>query len=184
MRIKYRRVERKKEQIFKANTQIKAPEVFLINEQEEVIGKISTSEALKLAKEADLDLVELNPKANPPVAKIVNLGQLKYEKEKQAHRQKMQQKKTEIKNLRLSLRISEHDINMRINQAEKFLFKDNKIKIELILRGRERQHSRKAVEIIDNFVDTLKNKEGLNIEIEQALTNQGGRFTIILINKK
>ncbi|MFA5155733.1 MAG: translation initiation factor IF-3 [Patescibacteria group bacterium] len=184
MRIKFHRVERKEEPIFRANAQIRVPEVFLIDENNEAIGKIETAEAIRMADEAGLDLVEVNPKAQPPVVKIVNLGQLKYEREKQAHRQKMQQKKTETKNIRLSFRISDHDLGLRVAQAEKFLAKDNKIKVELILRGRERQHPQKAVEIIENFTTRLKNSPDLHIETEQPLTNQGGRFTIILINKK
>ncbi len=184
MRIKFHRVERKEEPTFLANHQIKSPEVFLIDENDEAIGKVSLSEALERAQDADLDLVEVNPKANPPVAKIVNLGQLKYEREKLAHKQKMQQKKIDTKNIRLSFRISEHDLGLRLSQAEKFLSKDNKIKVELVLKGRERQYPRKAVEIINGFVAKLQTKEGIKAEIEQPLTNQGGRFTIIVINKK
>lgn len=184
MRIKFHRTERKEEPTFRSNSQIRVPEVFLIDENNEAIGKILTSEAIRMAQEADLDLVEVNPKANPPVVKIVNLGQLKYEKEKQAHKQKMQQKKIETKNIRLSFRISEHDLSMRAMQAEKFLIKEDKVKIELILRGRERQYPQKAAEIVNNFVAKLKANSEFNIEIEQPLTNQGGRFTIVLINKK
>lgn len=184
MRIKFHRVERKEVPIFRANAQIRVPEVFLIDENNDPIGKMPTEEAVQRAKDASLDLVEVNPKANPPVVKIVNLGQLKYEREKQAHRQKMQQKKTETKNIRLSFRISEHDLEMRASQAEKFLAKENKIKVELILRGRERQYQQKAAEIVRNFAAKLKANPDLNIEEEQTLTNQGGRFTIILINKK
>ena len=184
MRIKFHRVERKEIPIFKANSQIRVPEVFVIDENNEAIGKMLTEEAIKMAQEASLDLVEVNPKANPPVVKIVNMGQLKYEREKQAHRQKMLQKKTETKNIRLSFRISDHDLSMRVAQAEKFLVKENKIKVELILRGREKQHPQKAVEIINNFTNRLKTNPDFTIETEQSLTNQGGRFTIILINKK
>jgi len=185
MRIKFHRVESKKEEpSFLANHQIRVPEVFVIDENNEALGVMSIGEALEKAQEADLDLVEVNPKANPPVVKIINLGQLKYEKEKQAHRQKVQQKKVEIKNIRLSFRISEHDLGLRIIQAEKFLSKDDKVKIELILRGRERQYPQKAVEIIKGFVAKLQANPELSLETEQPLTNQGGRFTIILINKK
>jgi len=184
MRIKFHRVERKEEVVFRANHQIKAEEVFLINENDEAVGKMSLSKALGLAQEADLDLVEVNPKANPPVVKIVNLGQLKYEREKMAHKQKMNQKKVDTKNIRLSFRISSHDLEMRLSQAKKFLSKDNKIKVELVLRGRERQYPQKAAEIMNNFVNKLKANPDLNVEIEQPLTNQGGRFTIILLNKK
>jgi translation initiation factor IF-3 len=164
--------------------QIKHPEVFLIDENGEAAGEMKIEQALALAEELNLDLVEVNPKANPPVVKIVNLGQMKYEQEKLAHKQKMQQKKIEIKNIRLSFRISEHDLGLRLNQAEKFLAKDNKTKVELILRGRERQYPKKAVEIVNRFVSELQTKEGLKVEVEQPLTNQGGRFTIILVNKK
>jgi translation initiation factor IF-3 len=109
---------------------------------------------------------------------------MKYEHEKKLHRQRMAQKKIDTKVVRLSFRISEHDFNFRLAQAEKFLSKDNKLKVELILRGRERQYPNKAREIIEKFVDQLRQKEDLSIEIEQALTNQGGRFTIVVINKK
>ncbi len=184
MRIKFHRVERKEEPTFRFNHQIRVPEVFVIDENNDALGVMSIGDALEKAQEADLDLVEVNPKANPPVVKIVNLGQLKYEREKQAHKQKMQQKKIETKNIRLTFRISEHDQEMRLLQAEKFLAKDNKIKVELILRGRERQYPAKAGEIIRGFAAKLQANPNLNIEIEQPLTNQGGRFTIILINKK
>jgi len=184
MRIKFHRVERKEEPTFRSNLQIKVPEVFLIDETDEAIGKISIEEALKLAQDAELDLVEVNPKANPPVVKIVNLNQLKYEKEKMAHKQKMQQKKVETKNIRLSFRISAHDLDMRRDQAEKILAKENKIKVELILKGRERQYPRKAAEIMNGFTAKLQANPELKVEAEQPLTNQGGRFIMILINKK
>lgn len=185
MRIKFHRVERKKEEpIMKVNQHITAEELFLIDENGEAVGKVSLEEALRLANEADLDLLEVNPKANPPVAKIGNFGQIKYEKEKLAHKQKMQQKKVEIKNIRLSFRISEHDLNLRFNQAQKFLSKEYKIKVELILKGRERQYPKKAAEIMNNFAKKLTENEEITIDVEQPLTNQGGRFTMILVNKK
>ena len=184
MRIKFHRVEQKEKKFFKSNAQIRSEQVFLIDENGDNFGVIDTKEAIARAKDLDLDLVEVNPKAEPPVAKIVDLGQLKYEHEKKLHRQKVMQKKIDTKVTRLSFRISEHDFNFRLAQAEKFLEKDNKLKVELILRGRERQYPQKAREIIDSFVTKLRQKETLSIEVEQALTNQGGRFTIVLINKK
>lgn len=184
MRIKFHRIEKKEKQFFKANQHLRSEEVFLIDENGENVGIVNTQEAIARAKELDLDLVEVNPKANPPVAKIVDLGQMKYEHEKKLHRQRMAQKKIDTKVIRLSFRISEHDFNFRLSQAEKFLAKENKLKVELILRGRERQYPQKAKEIMDRFVESIRKNEGFSIEIEQALTNQGGRFTIVLINKK
>lgn len=184
MRIKFHRTEAKEQIFFKSNAQIKAPQVFLIDETGESIGVMDTSEAIAMAKDLDLDLVEVNPKGNPPVAKIVDLGQLKYEREKKAHKQKMQQKKVEIKAVRLSFRISEHDTELRLNQSIKFLSKGDKLKVELLLKGREKQYPQKAAEIMNEFINKLKAVPDFNIELEQPLTKQGGRFTMIVINKK
>lgn len=184
MRIKFHRTEAKEQIFFKSNAQIKAPQVFLIDETGESIGVMDTSEAIAMAKDLELDLVEVNPKGNPPVAKIVDLGQLKYEREKKAHKQKMQQKKVEIKAVRLSFRISEHDTELRLNQSIKFLSKGDKLKVELLLKGREKQYPQKAAEIMNEFINKLKAVPDFNIELEQPLTKQGGRFTMIVINKK
>lgn len=168
---------------FRVNYQIRIPEVFLIDEEGKKIGIIATQEALAMTREKELDLVEVNPKAKPSIAKIMDYGQFKYERDKQAQKQKVKQKKAEVKGIRLSVRISKHDFGFRIEQARKFLSKGNKLKIELILKGRERQHLGKAVETINNFISTLEEDNELNIVREQDLTNQGGRFSIILVNK-
>jgi translation initiation factor IF-3 len=169
---------------FTANEKIRVPEVFLINDEGVGVGRISTVEALRMAREADLDLALVNPKADPPVAKFVNLGQLKYEHEKKVHRQKVAQKKVDIKEIRLSVRIGEHDFNFRLAQAEKFLRDGDKIKLEVVIKGRERQHPEIAEEVIFRFVNKLKAIEGINAVVEQSLTKMGGRFNIVLTNKK
>jgi translation initiation factor IF-3 len=156
----------------------------LIDENGENVAAVDTAEALVRAQELDLDLVEVNPKVEPPVAKIMDLGQFRYEMEKKAHKQKIQQKKVETKNIRLSVRISDHDFNFRLNQAEKFLIRENKLKLELNLKGREKQFPEKAAETINGFVAKLKENPNLKLETEQPLTKQGGRFTILLTNKK
>jgi translation initiation factor IF-3 len=184
MRIKFPRTEKKEKSFFRANQKIQSDMVFLIDENGDNVGEVKTSEALARAQDFDLDLVEVNPKANPPVAKIVDLGHLKYEHEKKIKKQRAMQKKVEIKNIRLSFRISDHDFNLRLNQAEKFLNKENKVKVDLNLKGREKQHPQKAREIMEKFITKLQEKDNLSIEIEQPLTRQGGRFTMILINKK
>ncbi|MEA3398578.1 MAG: translation initiation factor IF-3 [Patescibacteria group bacterium] len=182
MRRTWRKAKPKPQKRFRVNQQITSPEVFLIGENGEKIGKISTREALIKAETAELDLVEVNP-GKLPVAKIMDYGQFKYDKEKKAHKQKVAQKKVETKGVRLSVRISKHDFTFRIEQATKFLQKKHKLKIELILKGRERQHPEKAAETIKKFIAELNNNDTLNIVPEQDLTKQGGRFTIILVNK-
>jgi len=172
------------EKRFRVNQQIRIPEVFLIDENGVNLGVMPTTKAIALAEEAGLDLVEVNPKVRPSVAKIMDYGQFKYKKEKEAQRQKTKQKKIEIKGVRLSVRISQHDFDFRINQAKEFLSKGNKLKVEAVLKGRERQHPEKAEEIIKKFIETIKQDQALNIGIEQDLTKQGERFNIILTNKQ
>lgn len=183
MRRIWKRAKPKLEKRFKINDLIKVPEVSVINENGENIGIISTFKAREMALELGMDLVEVNPVAEPPVCKIMNYGQFKYEQEKKAHKQKIQQKKIDTKGVRLSVRISEHDFNVRIEQATKFLLKGDKLKIELLLKGREKAHPEKAREIINVFVQKLQENKEMNLISEQDLTMQGGKFIMILVNK-
>ncbi len=185
MRRTYRRPKPKLDKtIFKINRQITAPEVNLINEDGKMLGITPTSEALKMAEEQEFDLIEVSPKAQPPVAKIGDYGRIKYQKEKMAHKQKVQQKKVEIKAIRLSLRISPHDTEMRIKQAIKFLTKGHKLKVEIVLKGREKQLYSKAREVMTDFTQELKKQENINLVEEQSLTKQPNGFNIIVVNKK
>jgi len=183
MRRTWRKAKPKLEKKFFVNRQIRARDVFLIDENGENVGSMDTRDALLKAEEIGLDLVEVNPAAKPPVAKIMDYGQFKYEKEKRAHKQKVQQKKVDTKGIRLSVRISAHDFGFRIGQAEKFLQKGHKLKIELILKGREKAHPEKAVQTINGFVAKLEENKDLSLTREQDLTKQGGRFIMILVNK-
>lgn len=175
--------KREPEKRFRVNEQIRLPEIFLIDENGTAVGRVATAKALDMAREAGLDLVEVNPLAQPPVVKIIDYGQFKYEREKLAHKQKQQQKKVETKSIRLTVRISSNDFNFKLEQARGFLEKGHKVKVELVLRGRERQHPDKAVENINKFTEELAKTEGLSIGKEQDLTRKGGGFSIILFNK-
>ena len=184
-KFKFKRADKSiKVKEFKANNKITAEKVFLIDENGDNVGIVLTAKALEMAEEAGLDLVEVNPKADIPVVKFLDLGQFKYEQDKKAHKQKALQKKVETKNIRISFRISKHDLGFRLEQAFKFLSKNNKVKIDMILKGREKQHIEKAREIILDFVNSLREREGLKVEDEQPLTKQPGGFTITLVNKK
>jgi translation initiation factor IF-3 len=184
MRRTWKKAKPKQEKRFRANQQIRVPEVFVVDEEGEKIGKMPTAKAKALAEEVDMDLVEVNPKADPPIVKIMDYSQFKYEQEKKAHKQKQQQKKVETKGIRLSVRISQHDLDMRLEQARKFLKKGDRLKMELILKGREKQHPAKAAEMMNDFVSRLDEDEDLNIMREQDLTKQGGKYIMMLLNKK
>jgi translation initiation factor IF-3 len=182
MRKTWRKAKPKIEKRFRMNAQIRVPEVMLINEEGVNLGAIETRKALILAEEAGLDLVEVNPVAVPPIAKILDYGQFKYEQEKKL-KSNAKQKKIEQKAVRLSVRISTHDFEFRVNQAKKFLEKGHTLKAELQLKGRERQHPQIAEEVMKKFFQSASTMEGFKVEMEQALTKKGERFSMVLIAK-
>ena len=124
----------------------------MIDETGQQIGIIETDRALQMAKEKELDLVEVNPKASPSICKILDYGSYLYQQEKAKKKQKAKQKKIEVKGIRLSLKIGQHDLEMRKSQALSFFEKGDKVKIEMILRGRERAFLNRARTIMEDFV--------------------------------
>lgn len=158
------------------NEQIRAPEVRVIDENGQNLGVMATSAAVQIARERGFDLVEVFPKAEPPIAKILDHGKFLYQKDKEARKQKAKARKIEIKGVRLSLRISQHDRDFRLNQAKEFLESGDKVKIEIILKGRERQYANTAREIANQFITALNNL--VPIKIEQPLSFQGGRLSV------
>jgi len=177
-RPKWKKQQRKRHQ---TNQYIRVPQVRLIDETGQNIGVVDTTKALTMAREKGLDLVEVSPLAKPPVAKIVDYSKLKYQEEKERRKEKAKQKKVEIKGIRLSLRISEHDKEVRIKQAEKFLNQDDKVKLEMILRGRERQHKDLARKIINKFIETVG--KTIPVSIEQPINIQGGKLSALIAKK-
>jgi len=142
---------------------------------------MTLKEAIALAKEKEMDLVEINPKANPPVTKIVEFGSFKYQKEKEAKKQKARSHVSEMKGIRLSIRISDHDMGIRQKQAEKFLNRGDKVRVEIILRGRERGKSEFAYETVKKFVAMLE--QDFSLRYDQEPQRQGGKITAIVAKK-
>jgi translation initiation factor IF-3 len=171
----FKRPEIEEKKYTRINEKIWAPEIFVIDENGISLGKMKVPEALTRARAVDLDLVEVNPKALPPVCKIMDFGKYKYEQEKMAHKQKVASKKTELKCIRLTFKIKGGDLEIRINQAKKFLEDRNQVKVEMILRGREKAHAQLATETINDFV-----KQMGEVKTIQALQRQGGKFSIIV----
>lgn len=164
--------------VYRANEAILAPEVRVIDENDQPAGVMTTVAAIALARTKELDLVEVSPKAEPPVCRILDYGQFKYQKEKEARKQKAQSKEVEVKGVRLSLRIGEHDIETRHQQAKSFLEDGDKVKVEIILRGREKGHQDVAREVIKKFMEVLKTD--FPIRVEQEITYLQGRLTAIV----
>ena len=164
--------------IYAVNENIRFPEMRVITDGGEHLGILKLPEALQKAREMEQDLVIIQPKAEPPVAKIVDFGKYKYEKEKESRKQKAKAKNVEVKGIRLSVRIGAHDIEVRRDQAKKFLDNGDRVRIEIILRGREKRHGDLAEQIIHQFIAALNQQ--LPVKVEQPITRQGGLLTSIV----
>lgn len=145
------------------NERIRAREVRLIDQNGENHGILDTSKALKMAYDSDLDLVLINPTSEPPVAKILDYGKYKYEQEKKAKEAKKKQHTVEVKEVKIRYKIDTHDYQVRIKSIQKFIAQGNKVKIVIMMRGREMQHSNLAFDLANRFIEDLKN-EPLTIE--------------------
>lgn len=159
IRRKFRFKPRRQEtqiQHLRTNEQIRIPRIFLIDENEAKIGEIATPEALAMAKERSLDLVEVSPKANPPVCRIMDYGKYLYQQSKQQKVAKAKQKRVETKGIRIGIRTDDHDLSFKKSQAEKFLRQGNKVKAEIILRGREKAHQDLARETLKGFLSKIE----------------------------
>jgi translation initiation factor IF-3 len=161
------------------NKQIKAEKVRVIDEEGKNLGIFSLEEALKIAKEKNFDLVQVSDKADPPVCKLIDYGKYLYWLQK---KKKVQQKESKVKIIRLSFNISPHDLDTKANQVEKFLKEGNKVKIEMLLRGREKGLENFAKEKILKFLEILKEK--VKIKTEGELKKEPKGFTIIVIKEK
>lgn len=137
------------------NEQIRDKEIRLIGEHGEQLGIMSSKDAMKLARDAELDLVKIAPTAKPPVCKIIDYSKYRYEQAKKAKEAKKKQKVSELKEIRISPNIDDNDLNTKVNQARKFLDKGDKIKVSLRFRGREMAHIANGKENLDEFMNKL-----------------------------
>ena len=138
------------------NEQVRDREVRVISESGEQLGIMSARDAMKLAREAELDLVKIAPNAKPPVCKIIDYGKYRYELARKEKESKKKQKTIDVKEVRLSPNIDKNDLNTKVNQARKFLSKGDKVKVTLRFRGRELAHVNTSTVILDEFAKMLE----------------------------
>jgi translation initiation factor IF-3 len=146
----------------------------LIDEEGQQQGLVSRDQALYLAIEKEFDLVLINERANPPIAKLMDYGKYLYNQGKQVAKQRAKTKDIEIKEIRLSIKISEHDLDVKINQAKRFLDAGDKVKISVQLKGREMMFREKVPKLIDRI------KTETNGILEKPIDKMGSRFFAIL----
>ena len=141
----------KKDKGPRSNNRIFSPEVQVISSNGENLGILNTNEAISIAKEEGLDLIEISPNANPPVCKIMDMGKYKYDQQKKANKAKKKQKKIELKEIKLRPVTEVHDYTFKIKNAQKFLSKGDKVKFTIKFKGRELQHSNLGDELMQKI---------------------------------
>jgi len=160
------------------NYQIRAREVRLIDEAGKQLGLVDLQRALQEAKGRNLDLIQVTEKTEPPVCKIMDYGKYLYQQQKKEKSATKKQKSGELKGLRISFNMAQHDLEVRARQAEKFLKTGNKIRIEMRLRGREKALGNVAREKINQFLKMLGDL--MNYKAERELKREPRGFTIII----
>ncbi|MCH5272695.1 MAG: translation initiation factor IF-3 [Lachnospiraceae bacterium] len=161
------------------NEQIRDKEIRLVSEDGEQLGIMSAKDALKMAKEAGLDLVKIAPTAKPPVCKIVDYGKYRYEMARREKEAKKKQKVTEVKEIHLSPNIDVNDLTTKANQARKFVEKGNKVKVALRFRGREMAHMSTGKEVLDTFFEKLS-----DVAVIEKPAKVEGRSMIMVLSEK
>jgi len=135
----------------RANYRINSPEVQVINSSGENLGILKINEAIHLAKEEGLDLIEISANAKPPVCKIIDMGKYKYDTQKKANKAKKKQKKVDLKEIKLRPVTEVHDYSFKIKNAQKFLTKGDKVKFTIRFKGRELQHTYLGNELMEKI---------------------------------
>lgn len=161
------------------NDQIRDKEVRVVGADGEALGIMSSKEALRLAEEAELDLVKIAPQAKPPVCKIIDYGKYRYELARKEKEAKKKQKTVEVKEVRLSPNIDVNDLNTKISAARKFLSKGDKVKVTLRFRGREISHMSKSRHILVDFAEKLA-----DIAVIEKPSKVEGRSLVMYLTEK
>ena len=162
------------------NEQIRDREIRLIGEDGEQLGIMSARDAMKLAREANLDLVKIAPTAKPPVCKIIDYGKYRYEQARKEKEARKKQKTIEVKEVRLSPNIDTNDLNTKVNQARKFVSSGNKVKVAVRFRGRELAHTAVGKTILEDFAQKLSDIA----EIDKPAKLEGKSMVMFLVEKR
>ena len=160
----------------KANHRINSQEVQVIASSGENLGIMNNNKAISIAKEEGLDLIEIAPKANPPVCKIIDIGKYKYEAQKKASKAKKKQKKSELKEIKLRPVTETHDYNFKIKHAQKFLSKGDKVKFTIRFKGRELMHSNLGNDLMNRIKDDIKSV----VKVEMDPKFEGKQMTMVI----
>lgn len=160
----------------RTNERIRIPEVRVVGAEGEMLGVMETREALKLARERELDLVEVNPKAFPPVCKIMDFGKFKYEEARKAREAKKKQTVVELHEIKLRPKTDDHDIDFKVRKIREFISYGDKVKITVRFRGREITHPEMAQKQLDRIIELVKDV----CTVESSSRMEGRTMTVLL----
>ncbi|MDD5680524.1 MAG: translation initiation factor IF-3 [Candidatus Omnitrophica bacterium] len=163
----------------RVNEGIRIKEIRAIGENGEQIGVIATSEALKMAKESGLDLVEVAPKASPPVCRIMNFSKYKYEQEKKERLARKKQRVIRIKEIKLKPNIEENDYQVKLRHLKRFLGRGDKAKVTLIFRGREMAHTDIGASLMNRLMTDLS-----EVAVPEKVPTLENKMMILILNPK
>jgi translation initiation factor IF-3 len=164
----------------KINERIRFPEIRVIDADGSQLGILTPAEALRIAEEKELDLVLVSETAKPPVCRIIDYGKYKFEQEKRAREAKKKQHTADVKEVKMRYKIDEHDYQVRVNQAKRFLKSGDKVKATIMFRGREIQHSQLAEDLLKRMASDLEELA----EIQQSPKREGRNMMMMLTPKK
>jgi translation initiation factor IF-3 len=148
----------------------------VIDQDGNQLGILTKAEALKAAQDAELDLVEISPEANPPVAKIVDWGKFNYQRTKQLQKNKRSSKGSELKQMRFGLKISDHDMDVKLKKVSSFLSDGDKVRLSIMYRGRELAHKELGNKLMDKIIDKL----GEHVVTDQAPQFAGRQLSVVV----
>ncbi|MGN6551443.1 MAG: translation initiation factor IF-3 [Pararhizobium sp.] len=160
----------------RANTEIRVPKIQLIGAEGQNLGTVATSEALAMAEQAGLDLVEISPNSEPPVCKILDLGKLKYQNQKKAAEARKKQKTVEVKEIKMRPNIDTHDYEVKMKAMNRFFEEGDKVKVTLRFRGREMAHQELGMKLLQQVKDDTL--EIAKVEAEPKL--EGRQMMMVL----
>jgi len=158
------------------NEAIRAPQLRVITDDGQQLGVLSRMEALQAARERDLDLVEVSPNAKPPVAKIVDWGKYNYQRTKQLQKSKRSAKAVDVKQIRLGLKIGEHDLDVKLRKVHAFLEAGHKVKFAIFYRGRELAHKDIGFKLAERII----NEFGNTINVDQQPQFSGKQLIFVI----
>ncbi|MBP6924965.1 translation initiation factor IF-3 [Candidatus Saccharibacteria bacterium] len=163
----------------RTNEAIRSRELRVIGQNGEQLGIMSSKEALKLAEEAGVDLVEISPNANPPVAKIIDWGKYQYQKMKEQQKNKRNAKSVEIKQMRFGLKIGSGDLEIKLRKIKKFLESGDKVKIQIVFKGREMAHKEIGFDMANKILSLLEE----DAILEQKPQMAGRNLSLVVRSK-